>query len=367
MISRVFPWRTGMLMVGATSLASLPLLPSAVRADVFQLSSDEASALFDKAKASVVQVRSGDKGFIQAGSGFFIDDQGSVLTSSTILGDNKSARVVINGVEMDAKIVGNDPRSGLALLQIGYGATPALPLAHASGLESGDGVIAIGFPLNLPAAPSEGPVSGFDASYLAPVADPDTGKSSVAQVIRFATTHIHANVPISPGEVGGPLLDSKGEVVGLIATSPDDGRSIYALPVEAINKILDDFSTYGRARHGWVGVDVVEVPDTNHDGRCVRVVRTVAGTPASRSGILPGDTVMRIDAREVYRPADVMDASFFSHVGGQMTVVVRRNESLYNYTFAVIERPAPPSAPPANATKTTAIIPVNETVIAGAQ
>jgi S1-C subfamily serine protease len=99
----------------------------------------------------------------------------------------------------------------------------------------------------------------------------------------------------------------------------------------------------------------------------VRVVRTVPNTPASRSGILPGDTVMRIDAREVYRPADVMDASFFSHVGGQMTVVVRRNESLYNYTFAVIERPAPPAAPPATATKTTAIIPVNDTVVAGAQ
>jgi S1-C subfamily serine protease len=345
MISRVFPWRTGMLMVGATSLASLPLLPSAVRADVFQLSSDEASALFDKAKASVVQVRSGDKGFIQAGSGFFIDDQGSVLTSSTILGDNKSARVVINGVEMDAKIVGNDPRSGLALLQIGYGATPALPLAHASGLESGDGVIAIGFPLNLPAAPSEGPVSGFDASYLAPVADPDTGKSSVAQVIRFATTHIHANVPISPGEVGGPLLDSKGEVVGLIATSPDDGRSIYALPVEAINKIMADFTQYGRARHGWVGVNVVERPDTNRDGRTVRVVQVVPGTPASESGIEPGDTVMRIDSREIYRPADVLDASFFSQVGSNMNVVIRRDDKLFNYSFAVIERPDNPAAP----------------------
>ncbi len=73
---------------------------------------------------------------------------------------------------------------------------------------------------------------------------------------------------------------------------------------------------------------------------------------------------MRIDSREVYRPADVMDASFFSHVGGQMTVVVRRNESLYNYTFAVIERPAPPTANPANATKTTEIVPVTDTVIA---
>jgi len=67
--------------------------------DLFQLSGDEANSLFDKAKTSVVQVRSGDKGFILAGSGFFIDDQGTVLTSSTILGENSTARVVFNGVE----------------------------------------------------------------------------------------------------------------------------------------------------------------------------------------------------------------------------------------------------------------------------
>jgi S1-C subfamily serine protease len=167
-------------------------------------------------------------------------------------------------------------------------------------------------------------------------------------VERFATTHIHANVPISPGQVGGPLLNSRGEVVGIVATSPDDGRSIYALPVEAMAKIMADFNQYGRAKHGWVGVNVVEQPDTAHDGRMVRVVQVVAGTPASESGIQSGDTVMRIDAREIYRPSDVLDASFFSQVGANMNVVVRRGEKLYNYNFAVIERPQNPGAAPAS-------------------
>jgi S1-C subfamily serine protease len=317
-------------------LASLVAFSPAVRAaDLFQLSTDETNALFDKAKVSVVQVRSGDKGFVLAGSGFFIDDQGTVLTSSTILGDNTSARVVINGVEMDAKILGNDPRSGLAMLRVSYSESPPLPLAHVSGLQSGDGVMTVGFPLNLPAAPSQGPVNGFDASYLARVDEKDT----VAAVERFATTHIHANVAISPGQVGGPLLNSRGEVIGLVATSPDDGRSIYALPVEAMAKIMADFNQYGRARYGWVGVNVMEQPDTAHDGRTVRVVQIMPGTPASESGIRPGDTLMRIDSREVYRPADVLDASFFSQVGANMNVVVRRDDKLFNYSFAVIERP----------------------------
>jgi S1-C subfamily serine protease len=202
----------------------------------------------------------------------------------------------------------------------------------------------IGYPLNLPAAPSQGPVSGFDASYLTKVDGSLSAKGSMAAVERFATTHIHANVAISPGQVGGPLLNTRGEVVGLVATSPDDGRSIYALPVDAIGKIVSDFNQYGRAKHGWVGVNVIQEPDAKHDGRTVRVVQIVPHTPASESGIQPGDTVMRIDAREVYRPSDVLDASFFSHVGANMTVVVRRDEKLVNYTFAVIERPQNPTA-----------------------
>jgi len=345
------------LLFAAIPFAPFVVFSGPVRAtDVFQLTGDEATALFDKAKAAVVQVRSGDKGFILAGSGFFIDSQGTVLTSSTILGDNNSARVVINGVEMDAKILGNDPRSGLAMLRISYGASPSLPLAHSSNLQTGEGVITIGYPLNLPVAPSQGPVSGFDASYLTRFDSSLSPKGSVAAVERFATTHIHANVAISPGEVGGPLLNSRGEVVGLVATSPDDGRSIYALPVEAMTKIMADFNQCGHARHGWVGVNVVEVPDTAHDGRTVRVVQVVPGTPASESGIQSGDTVMRIDAREVYRPSDVLDASFFSQVGATMSVVVRRDEKLYNYNFAVIERPQNPGAVPAPATGSPTLV-----------
>jgi S1-C subfamily serine protease len=336
--------RDGLLALAGSAFFLLAVAAVARGSDLFQLSGDETNALVDRAKLAVVQVRSGDKGFILAGTGFFIDDQGTVLTSSTILGDNNSARVVINGVEMDAKILGNDPRSGLAMLRIAYTPTTTLPLAPACDVRSGDGVMAIGFPLNLPPAPTQGPVSGFEASYLAYLSP----KSTVAEVVRFATTHIHANIAISPGEVGGPLLDSKGEVVGLVATSPDDGRSIYALPVEAMAKIIADFNQFGVAKHGWVGVNVVEAPDSQHDGRTVRVVQVVAGTPASESGIRSGDTVMRIDDREIYRPADVLDASFFSHVGEKMKVVIAREGKLYDYSFAVIERPPAPVADAAN-------------------
>ncbi|MCE0499608.1 MAG: S1C family serine protease [Methylacidiphilales bacterium] len=315
--------------------------------------------MVERTKPSVVRVRSGDK-FILAGTGFFIDDRGTVLTSSSVIGDNTSVRVVVNGVELEAKILGNDPRSGLAMLRVSYDESPSLPLGHTSDLKTDNGVIVVGYPMNLPVAFSEGQVNGFDISYLVPPKDDGTAKESVATLERFATTHIHANVAISPGQVGSPLLDYQGEVIGIVATSPDSGRTLYALPVEAMQKIVADFNQYGRARHGWVGVNVVQGPDTNHDGRIVRVVQAVPGTPASKSGIEPGDTVMRIDEREIYRPADVLDASFFSHVGGNMTVVVRRDEDLFSYNFPVIERPLNP-APAGPAAPGTPIAPMTST------
>jgi len=338
----------GILLSTALVLGSLAGSGPVLADDAFQSLGQEVSTIFDKAKASVVQVRSGDGNLMLSGTGFFIDTHGTVLTSSTVIGDNTSVSVSVNGEFVPARIVGNDPRSGLAELQVADPGSPALPVGQSTDLKTGYTVVTLGYPLNLPAAPGQGLITGFDVRYLNQF---------------FATTHIHASISISPGQVGSPLLTfPKGAVVGLVVSSPDDGRSIYALPIEAINKIRGDFASYGRAKHGWVGVDVVEVEDINHDGRCVRVVRTVPGTPASRSGILPNDTVMRIDSREIYRPADVMDASFFSHVGNNMTVVVRRHEALFNYTFAVIERPTrPQSAVPPSGPKATTIIPVNAT------
>ncbi len=345
----VLPQALTLVVSALPVVALLGVIPATARAgDVFQIANDDASSLFDKTKASVVQVQSGDKGFVNAGSGFFIDDHGTVLTSSTILGDNKTARVIINGVTMEAKVIGNDPRSGLAMLRAAYDESPALTFSQ-DALKTGDGVMMLGFPMSLPVTYSQGPVSGFDGSYLAQIAQGDDGKT-VSAIERFATTHIHANTTISPGQVGGPLLNSHGEVVGLVATSPDSGRSVYALPVNAMLKIVADFNLYGRARHGWVGINVAPGPDTQHDGRTVRVVQVVPGTPASQSGILTGDTIMRIDSREIYRPEDVLDASFFTHVGGNMTVVIRRDDKLLDYTFAVIERPQPTPAPGSSVT-----------------
>jgi Trypsin-like serine proteases, typically periplasmic, contain C-terminal PDZ domain len=102
-------------------------------------------------------------------------------------------------------------------------------------------VVSIGFPLDLPETPNFGMVAGFDRKYL--------GRY-------FSTTHMRLNLPSQRGEAGAPLLNMKGEVVGIVVSSLENNSACYAVPIEAAEKIRADFMRFGEARHGWVGINV---------------------------------------------------------------------------------------------------------------
>ena len=99
-------------------------------------------------------------------------------------------------------------------------------------------MLAIGFPVNLAATPSFGIVAGFDRQFL--------GRY-------FMTTHIRAIVSVEPGFGGAPLMNLKGEVVGIIISGIDGGGACYALPIEAAEKLRMDYIRFGEPRYGWVG------------------------------------------------------------------------------------------------------------------
>lgn len=293
-------------------------------ASVFDAIGQEVNSIFEKTKPAIVRVRSEGDELTMAGTGFFIDDKGTVLTAAPILGENVQASVEVKGEWVSAKILGRDMRSGVALLQIPQGMTPFVTVGNSNSLKSGLAVMSIGYPRNLPAAPNFGFVSGFDFRYLDRY---------------FPTTHVRANIPVAPGQVGGPLLNTRGEVVGLLVTAVDEGRSVYALPIEAAFKIIEDFKKYGMARHGWVGVGVKEVDNSQSGMHAVEISQLFEDTPAAQSGLQKGDVVMKIGERPVTCPADVMNASFFSQVGKETSVTVERGGKMMVYKFVVQERP----------------------------
>jgi serine protease Do len=313
------------LCLGSAAAASRPPAPATDSVpNAFDAVGQEVNVLFEKAKTAVVRVRSESDKLTMSGTGFYIDNKGTVLTAAAIISENSVVTVESNGAWHLARVIGRDSRSGVALLQTDIGATPYLTLGKSAELKTGLSVVTVGFPRNLPVAPSYGQISGFDFRYLDKI---------------FPTTHIRASVSVSPGQVGGPLLNSKGEVVGMLVTAIEEGRSVYALPAEAIEKIIGDFRHYGLARHGWVGVGVREVPGAHPGTPAVEISQLFDATPASVSGLASGDVVLKIGTRNITGPSDVMDASFFSNVGEETSVTVMRGGKTMVYKFTVKERP----------------------------
>jgi serine protease Do len=309
----------------STSLPpSAPNPPMAAGSGVFDQIAAEVSGVYEHAAPTVVRLRATDGSEQLAGTGFFIDGQGTILTAYAVVGQAESVSVDVNGRTFPAKILGRDPRSGVAVLKINANQTPHLPFGEGMRLRPASAVVSVAFPYDLKAEPTFGFVAGFDVKYLTRF---------------FATTHLRANLPIKPGQIGGPLLDSQGKVVGVLMLEIDEGKACYALPIEAAAKVASDIQKYGEPRHGWMGVGVMPDRSRPERGAPVFVDRLYKGTPAEKSGLKMGDEVISIGNRPVREPSDILDAAFFSEVGGKVPVKVKRDGKEQIFTITVSARP----------------------------
>ena len=304
----------------STHTQSLP----AAGTGVFDRIAAEVSGVYEQAAPTVVRLKATDGPEQLAGTGFFIDGQGTILTAYAVVGQASDVSVEVNGRTFPAKILGRDPRSGVAVLKINANQTPHLQFGEGMRLRPASAVVSVAFPYDLKAEPTFGFVAGFDVKYLTRF---------------FATTHLRANLPIKPGQIGGPLLDSQGKVVGVLMLEIDEGKACYALPVEAAAKVAGDIQKYGEPRHGWMGVGVMPDRSRPERGAPVFVDRLYKGTPAEKSGLKAGDEVISIGDRPVREPSDILDAAFFSEVGGKVPVKVKRDGKEQIFTITVSARP----------------------------
>src|SRR2546422_1231548 len=196
--------------------------------------------IFQRAARAVVKIHGVDEHSEICGTGFFVDPTGTLYTAYTVGGEAGNFTIDFNGKRYPARQVLADIRSGMAILKTDV-ATPALPIGKSEELEVATPVVAIGYPLDLPETPNFGMIAGFDQKYL--------GRY-------FSTTHLRVNLPTQRGEAGAPLLNMKGEVVGILVSSLENNSSCYAVPIEAAEKIRGDFVRFGEARHGWIGANV---------------------------------------------------------------------------------------------------------------
>src|SRR5213079_1198512 len=285
--------------------------------------SRQVKEVFEHAAKAVVKIHGVDEHCEISGTGFFIDPTGTLYTAYTVGGEAGNFSIEFNGKQYPARQVLADIRSGMAILKTDV-ATPALPIGKSEELGVATPVVTIGYPLDLPETPNFGMVAGFDRKYL--------GRY-------FSTTHLRVNLLTQRGEAGAPLLNMKGEVVGILVSSLENNSSCYAVPIEAAEKIRGDFMRFGEARHGWIGINVSEAA-APMEGSRAEMTQIMDDTPAAHSGIKPGDVLLQVGQRKISEPEDVLDASFFITAGDTVPITVMRGNQKLTFSVQATLHPA---------------------------
>jgi len=293
------------------------------RAESATAASQQIKDIFARAAKAVVKIHGVDEHSEICGTGFFIDPTGTLYTAYTVGGEAGNFTIEFGGKKYPARQLLADIRSGTAMLKIDE-ATPALPIGKSEQMEVATPVVSIGFPLDLPETPNFGMVAGFDRKYL--------GRY-------FSTTHMRLNLPSQRGEAGAPLLNMKGEVVGIVVSSLENNSACYAVPIEAAEKIRGDFMRFGEARHGWVGINV-SLARQPVEGSLAEMTQIMEDTPAARSGIKAGDILLQVGRKKVTQPEDVLDASFFVTAGDVVPITVMRGNQKLTFDVQATMHPA---------------------------
>jgi S1-C subfamily serine protease len=264
------------------------------------------------------------------GSGFVIDTEGHLLTNNHVVEGADRIQVKLGDSEQayEAKVVGTDPATDLALLDVEAPASELHPLTlgHSAVLEVGDPVVAIGNPFGLDRTVTSGIVSALQRQIEAP------DGFSITNVIQ-------TDAAINPGNSGGPLINSAGEVIGInsqIATGGNGNGNVgigFAIPIDTVKAEIEQLKTNGEVEHAFIGVSGGTItPDLAkainlpvEEGIIVQSV--VKDGPADKAGIEGGSTSAEIDGAEVSLGGDIITEVDGKKVAGMEELVEIVNEA----------------------------------------
>ncbi|RYD83484.1 MAG: serine protease [Verrucomicrobiaceae bacterium] len=295
-----------------------------VGSGVFDTIEQGVQTLFQKCRSAVVRIEAMDSHGHLSGTGFFVDPNGTLYTSWGVGGEARDFVVCTGDAKYMAKRLISDSRAGIAILKVDIDRpVPFLPIGSVQDLGVGSPIMTIGYPMDLPATPSFGMVGGFDIKHL--------GRF-------FGTKHIRANVAVQRGEGGAPLLNMKGEAVGILISSLDQGSASFVLPIEAAEKVRRDYVRFGEVRTGWIGVIVGEAKAAEH-GSVAEVQEVMPETPAQKAGLQTGDILLQLGSKAVTSPEDMLDASYFLSAGDSVPVKVAREGEAIELSIQPAENP----------------------------
>ncbi len=151
-------------------------------------------------------------------------------------------------------------------------------------------------------------------------------------------------MPVRAGEAGAPVLNERGEVVGILAYQLDFGAVCLVLPIKAAEKVRADFVRFGHASPAWIGMTAVPT-DGNNDRDAVKIVSVTESAPAAESGLQAGDIITKLGQTLIHCFGDLCDASFFLTAGEKVPVTVLRGDKEVTLEIRPANPPGPPPIP----------------------
>jgi S1-C subfamily serine protease len=322
--------------------------------------------IFNKVENSVVQITTSvppitapdpdreQENQTALGSGFVYDENGHIVTNNHVVANARIVDITfIDGNRYTANVTGRDVYSDLAVLKIVENFTqaelaPPLTLGNSSELKVGDQVVAIGNPFGLEGSITNGIVS-------------QTGRLLPLEETGFSVPDaIQTDALINPGNSGGPLLNMKAEVIGVNTAGIFPGNIGFAVPSNAVNRIVPVLIEAGNYSHPWLGMtggpltsDIAQREGLERNFKGVIVDTIVKDSPADKAGIngsitnqygerLGGDIITAVDGNSVIRMEDLIShLEIERSVGQNMTLTIYRDGSILDKQITVGQRPSP--------------------------
>ncbi|MBW4646285.1 MAG: trypsin-like peptidase domain-containing protein [Goleter apudmare HA4340-LM2] len=276
-----------------------------------------------------------------SGSGFIINASGQILTNAHVVDGADTVTVTLrDGRTLNGKVLGEDPVTDVAVIEIDANNLPTLTIGNSDALQPGEAVIAIGNPLGLNNTVTSGIISATGRSSS------DIGASD------RRVEYLQTDAAINPGNSGGPLLNARGEVIGMNTAIIQGAQGLgFAIPIKTAERIAQELIKNGKFEHPYLGIQMVALTPEIRDrintrsgdrinltaDKGILLINIVPRSPAALGGLRAGDVIRSINNQPVEKIEEVQKLVEKSKIGSPLPIEVERNGQLVKVTVS----PAP--------------------------
>lgn len=284
-------------------------------------------SIYKQKSSSVVLIKTIlDDGSVRVGSGFFISDNGHVVTAYNTVVDGKQFHIDQYAKRYEAELIGTDVFSGIALLKLNSlpENSSYITIPEAQKLpEIGSTAISLSYKLALNISPQTGIITGINGYYC----DKE-----------WPMMFIRSSIPIDGADCGGAVFDADGNFIGMLLHSISESKETYTIPAAGLSKACTDLLLFGRVRYGYIGIVTEVVLDKLSEKLCLQIISITTNSPAEKAGLQPLDILVSINGTPIDTRDDLRNFTFLAYPKQKLSMSIMRKDQLKLIDVVVVEK-----------------------------